>query len=132
MKSFLTILLLTLFTGLYSQESELIGTWNLERHVVDSGYPCTDENKMTYTFMSDHTYTLDVNGYKTTGRWVIMGTTIYYYDSKLQNPADGSVGNHAYEYNISKNGELIQQDYVCSELGGTSYYKKQVSTTIMR
>jgi len=78
------------------------------------------------TFNSDNTYSFDAGpGYITSGSWKIEGDKINFYDSKLSDPSQGNVADHAYPYEINKNGILIIDEYICSELGGKTYYEKE-------
>lgn len=122
----ITLLLFTAFCALsftgIDNEEKIIGCWDLRLHILN-GDTCT-LNKVQLIFNSDHTYKEIVNGYWSKGKWKLEGNKISYYNSVLQNPKDGSVADHSYTFHFSEKGELVEDDYMCSELIGVSYYRK--------
>lgn len=125
-------ILITLFVHLhcFSQKtsSDLTGTWQIKKVVnnTKSSVNCTGITDYTITFKSDNTYSFIGGGpeYITTGQWKIEGTKIHFYNSKLADPSMGTVGDHTDPFEINSEGVLIIEEYMCSELGGKTYYKK--------
>jgi hypothetical protein len=110
-----------------STSSRLIGTWKIEKVVNNSSSSvnCEGVTGFKLTFNSDSTYTFDAgSGYITAGKWKIEGNKINFYNNKLLDPSKGSVGDHAYTYKIRSDGILVIDEYMCSELGGKTFYKK--------
>jgi hypothetical protein len=77
------------------------------------------------TFKRDNTYSFDAGpGYITSGKWKIEGNSVNFYNSTLSNLSLGIVADHTYPFEINDKGILIIDEYICSELGGKTYYKK--------
>ncbi len=126
----LLIALLIQLTCLAQDKTDLIGTWQIEKitNNTNSSVPGCIEAAVKYklTFNSDNTYSFDSGpGYITSGSWRIEGNKINFYNSKLLDPSQGNVANHAYPFKINNNGRLIIEEYICSESGGTTYYVKK-------
>lgn len=125
----LLIAILIQVTCLGQSKNDLIGTWQIVK-IIDnssSSLPGCNEAAKEYklTFNSDNTYSFDAGpGYVTSGKWKIEGTKINFFDSKLSDPSQGTVADHAYPFEINNKGILIVDEYVCSELGGKTHYKK--------
>ena len=125
-------ILIILFIGLScsGQKSSLIGTWQIKKIINNTNSSVGDcleaAKEYKLTFNSDNTYSFDAGpGYITSGFWKIVGNKINFYNSKLSDPSQGNVADHSFIYKIEKDGTLIIEEYMCSELGGKTYYEKK-------
>lgn len=109
--------------------TDLIGTWQIEKVVNSTSSSinsCEGVTEYKLTFKSDNSYSFDAGpGYITSGKWKIEGGKINFFDSKLSDPSQGTVADHAYPYAINEDDILIIDEYICSELGGKTYYVKK-------
>ena len=130
MRTLFTFFLLFCFSGLIAQtaEKKITGTWRLRIHIVE-GDTCILDS-LDITFNEDKTFTESYNwtdkyGKKYAengkGKWEIKGDSITYYRHYL-NP---NYGDQTFEFSFNSQGELVQKDYVCSEILGTSYYRRK-------
>lgn len=129
MKYFTIFTLLLFNCNCFSQSdiSKLLGKWKIEKVInsTDSGVSCNAVSNYTLTFNKDFTYTFDAGPeFITTGKWKLEGNKINFFDNKLSDATKGTVANHAYIYKIMKDGRLVIDEYMCSELGGKTYYLK--------
>lgn len=110
-------------------KSDLIGTWKVEKIVDQSSSSMSGCNEAAQeyklTFNKDNTYSFDAGpGYITSGKWKNEGNRINFYNNKLSDSSQGIVADHTYPFVINDKGILIIDEYICSESGGKTYYKK--------
>jgi|GEM_PF-6957080 hypothetical protein len=122
----LTFAILYLFAGVSkAQIGKIIGTWEFKYQIIN-GDTCNTKNKSQITFSSNSTFLEMDDGYKSIGKFSLKGDTIMYYDcSEKSIIKNGIIANHSYAFHFSENGMLIQEEPFCSEIVGTTYYKKK-------
>jgi|GEM_PF-2970494 len=128
MRFLLISILFISLNGFSQTKTELIGTWQIikiKNNTPSNISNCEGVTEYKLTFNSDNTYEFDAGpDYITTGKWKVIGNNITFYDSKLSNPSHGKVADHTYSFEINKDRVLIIDEYIFSELGGKTYYKK--------
>jgi hypothetical protein len=129
MRYLFTIITLLIVQAVLGQtENELVGTWQIEK-VVNHGtssLPCEEVTEYTLTFNADNTYEFNAGpGFITAGKWELKGSSISFFDNKLEDPSQGNVADHAYPFELLNEDQLIIDEYICSELGGKTYYRRK-------
>lgn len=115
---------------LYSQSnSDLIGDWeivNIINNTSSSLGNCIEESiGYTQSFYKDSTYFFDQEpGHDISGKWYIVGNEIRYYNSTCGSDSI-PYGNGFYAFEITADTTLIISEFMCSEAGGKTYYKKK-------
>lgn len=128
---FLTTLLLLLIWGNISAQtpSDLVGTWKLKTVRDSTEKKCKGIEKYVLIIHPDHTYDMYFGGSSgASGRWEIEGNKIKFDAQSIADPCmEWRVDKEFKSFEITNDGMLVIDMFICSNAKGKSYFKKKKS-----
>lgn len=127
MKLIIAVLTLVILNGTVAQgQSDLTGTWKLKKVVETSGKKCSGIQHYTLVLHSDKTYEMLFGGTSwISGKWELDVNKLKFEAQSIADPCmEWRVDNEFKSFEVTEDGILIIDLFMCNILDGRSYFKK--------